>query len=46
MIALFGFFVAVGLAAAVFAVRCTQPPTAAAAEELPVLPGTPAADRT
>jgi hypothetical protein len=38
MIALYGGFVALGLAAAVFAVRCTQPP-AAAAEEPPVLPG-------
>ena len=42
MIALYGGFVALGLAAAVFAVRCTQPPTAATAEELPVLPGEPA----
>jgi DHA1 family bicyclomycin/chloramphenicol resistance-like MFS transporter len=51
MIALYGGFVALGLAAAVFAVRCTQPlPAAAAAEERPVLPGAPApapaADRT
>jgi DHA1 family bicyclomycin/chloramphenicol resistance-like MFS transporter len=43
MIALFGGFVAFGLAAAVFAVRRTQPPAAAAAEERPVLPGAPAA---
>jgi DHA1 family bicyclomycin/chloramphenicol resistance-like MFS transporter len=42
MIALFGGFVALGLAAAVFAVRCTQPPPAAAAEEPAVLPGAPA----
>jgi MFS transporter, DHA1 family, multidrug resistance protein len=42
MIALFGGFVALGLAAAVFAVRCTQPPPAATAEERPVLPGAPA----
>jgi DHA1 family bicyclomycin/chloramphenicol resistance-like MFS transporter len=48
MIALFSGFVALGLAAAVFAVRCTQPPAAATAEERPVLPGAPApaADRT
>ena len=49
MIALFSGFVALGLAAAVFAVRCTQP-AAAAAEERPILPGAPtpapAADRT
>ena len=43
MIALFGGFVAFGLAAAVFAVRRTPPPAAAAAEERPVLPGAPAA---
>ena len=42
MIALYGGFVALGLAAAVFAVRCTQPPPAATPEELPVLPGEPA----
>jgi MFS transporter, DHA1 family, multidrug resistance protein len=42
MIALYGSFVALGLAAAVFAVRCTQPPPAATPEELPVLPGAPA----
>jgi hypothetical protein len=50
MIALYGGFVALGLAAAVFAVRCAQPLAAAAAEERPVLPGAPApaptADRT
>ena len=50
MIALYGGFVAFGLAAGVFAVRCTQPSAAAAAEERAVLPGTPAAapviDRT
>jgi DHA1 family bicyclomycin/chloramphenicol resistance-like MFS transporter len=50
MITLFGGFVAVGLAAAVFAVRWTQPPAAATAEEPPALPGAPAAapvaDRT
>jgi MFS transporter, DHA1 family, multidrug resistance protein len=47
MIALYGSFVALGLAAAVFAVRRAQPP-AAAKEERPVLPGAPApaADRT
>jgi MFS family permease len=42
MIALYGGFVALGLAAAVFAVRCTQPPPAATAEERPVSPGAPA----
>ena len=42
MIALFGGFVAFGLAVAVFAVRRTQP-AAAAADERPVLPGAPAA---
>jgi DHA1 family bicyclomycin/chloramphenicol resistance-like MFS transporter len=42
IIALYGGFVALGLAAAVFAVRCTQSPPAAAAEESPVLPGAPA----
>ncbi|HEY2539955.1 MAG TPA: hypothetical protein VGI28_10770, partial [Stellaceae bacterium] len=42
MIALYGGFVALGLAAAVFAVWCTQPPPAAAAEERPVLPDAPA----
>ena len=42
MIALFGSFVALGLAAAVFAVRCTQPLAAATAEEPPALPGAPA----
>jgi hypothetical protein len=41
MIALYGGFVALGLAAAVFAVRCTQPP-AAAVEERPALPTAPA----
>jgi hypothetical protein len=50
MIALYGSFVTLGLAAAVFAVRCTQPPAAAVAEERPVLPSTlapaPAGDRT
>ena len=50
MIALYGGFVALGLAAAVFAVRCTQPLAVAVAEEWPVLPGAPApapaADRT
>ena len=49
MIALFGGFVALGLAAAVFAVRRTQR-RRRAAEERPVLPGAPAAapvaDRT
>jgi DHA1 family bicyclomycin/chloramphenicol resistance-like MFS transporter len=42
MIALYGGFVALGLAAAVLAVRCTQPTPAATAEEQPVLPGAPA----
>jgi len=42
MIALFGGFVALGLAAAVFAERCTQSLPAATAEERPVLPGAPA----
>jgi hypothetical protein len=50
MIVLYGGFVALGLAAAVFAVRRTQPPAAAAAEARAVLPDTPAAvsatDRT
>ena len=50
MIALYGGFVALGLAAAVFAVRCAQPLAVAVAEEWPVLPGAPApapaADRT
>ena len=39
MIALYGGFVALGLAAAVFAVRRAQPAAAAAAEKRPVLPG-------
>lgn len=43
MTALFGGFVALGLAAAVSAVRCTQLPAAAPTEERPVLPDTPAA---
>jgi MFS transporter, DHA1 family, multidrug resistance protein len=42
MIALFGGFVALGLAAAVFAVRCTQQQQPATTEERPVLPGAPA----
>ena len=42
MIALYCGFVALGLAAAVFAVRCAQPPPAATAEESPVLSGAPA----
>ena len=42
MIALYGGFVALGLAAAVLAVRCTQPTPAATAEEQLVLPGAPA----
>jgi MFS transporter, DHA1 family, multidrug resistance protein len=42
MIALYGGFVALGLAAAVFAVRCTRQRPAATVEERPVLPGAPA----
>jgi hypothetical protein len=42
MIALYGGFVALGLAAAVFAVRRTQLPPAGTTEERPVLPGAPA----
>ena len=42
MIALYGGFVGLGLAAAVFAVRCSQPPASGAPEERPVLPGAPA----
>jgi MFS transporter, DHA1 family, multidrug resistance protein len=38
LIVLYGGFVALGLAAAVFAVRRTQPPPAATVEELSVLP--------
>src|SRR5262249_33834713 len=42
LIALYGGFVTLGLAAAVFAVRCTQQPPTAAAEERPVVPSAPA----
>jgi MFS family permease len=42
MIALYGGFVALGLSAAIFAVRRAQPPAAAATGERPVLPGAPA----
>ena len=38
----YGGFVGLGLAAAVFAVRCSQPPASGAPEERPVLPGAPA----